>query len=334
MSTLSSRQSWSPTASDYTAVSTASSAAAQTHTISVGNGDFKFRPDVVQAQPGDTIEFQFYPQNHSAVRAEYLHPCIPYEMTGRGKVGFFTGFHPVDAMLDDPPMWSVLVNDTDPIFFYCSGPRACTKYAMVGVINPNKSVSLQTQREIALDSAYVLNPGDSFPDEGGTSSTMASSTAAPSLPTSSLPSVSPTVAAPAATPSEHSNHSGLSPGAIAGVAIGSAAVLLLAAFLFYFFGRARTLQKVFERDKAGFAASGPHSPEMYRSGGEAFIPAGQQGDYRSRSMSQPYNVSPGSQSPEEGAPLCSATVRTPYSVLGGAYSPPADRYVAVDIMQL
>ena len=81
--------------------SSTSSAAAQTHTISVGNGDFTFRPDVTQANPGDTIKFRFYPQNHSVVRAEYQFPCIPYEMTGKGKVGFSSGFKPVDAVLDE-----------------------------------------------------------------------------------------------------------------------------------------------------------------------------------------------------------------------------------------
>lgn len=30
-----------------------------------------------------------------------MYPCIPYEMTGRGKVGFFSGFYPVDAILDE-----------------------------------------------------------------------------------------------------------------------------------------------------------------------------------------------------------------------------------------
>ena len=47
------------------------------------------------------VEFQFFPVNHSVVRAEYLFPCIPYEMTGFGKKGFFSGFHPVDAFLHD-----------------------------------------------------------------------------------------------------------------------------------------------------------------------------------------------------------------------------------------
>lgn len=46
-------------------------------------------------------EFDFYPQNHSVVRAEYKYPCIPYELTGVDKVGFFSGFEPVDAILPD-----------------------------------------------------------------------------------------------------------------------------------------------------------------------------------------------------------------------------------------
>jgi plastocyanin len=79
--------------------SATSSAPAQTHTISVGI-DHKFKPDITQAEVGDIISFQFFPPNHSVVRAEYEFPCIPYEMTGRGKTGFFSGFRPVDAILN------------------------------------------------------------------------------------------------------------------------------------------------------------------------------------------------------------------------------------------
>lgn len=80
---------------------TSSSVPIQTHIISVGI-DHKFKPEVTQAEIGDVIDFQFFPPNHSVVRAEYEMPCIPYEMSGgRGKVGFFSGFHPVDAILDE-----------------------------------------------------------------------------------------------------------------------------------------------------------------------------------------------------------------------------------------
>jgi plastocyanin len=48
---------------------TTSTAAAATWTINVGRLDHKMEPDITTANIGDTILFQFYPQNHSVVRA-------------------------------------------------------------------------------------------------------------------------------------------------------------------------------------------------------------------------------------------------------------------------
>jgi hypothetical protein len=53
-----------------------------------------------------------------------------------GKQGFFSGMQVVDAVLADPPSYSIRVNDTEPIFFYCSAPGSCIDWQMVGVINP------------------------------------------------------------------------------------------------------------------------------------------------------------------------------------------------------
>lgn len=113
-----------------------SSSAATTWTVSVGKATNQFTPDVIQADVGDIVEFDFFPPNHSVVRAEYEYPCVPYELTGKGKVGFFSNFKPVDAILSNPPKFSVRVNDSNPVFFYCSAPGSCIDYQMVGVINP------------------------------------------------------------------------------------------------------------------------------------------------------------------------------------------------------
>lgn len=78
-----------------------SNAVRPTHTVAVGKADHKFDPNVVQAGVGDIVEFQFFPTNHSVVRSEYEFPCIPYEMTGEGKAGFFSGFHSVERILSD-----------------------------------------------------------------------------------------------------------------------------------------------------------------------------------------------------------------------------------------
>lgn len=143
----------------FQSISSTSISAQQTHTIQVGLLDHKMRPETTEAAIGDIIEFDFYPLNHSIVRAEYGFPCIPYEMTGSNKEGFFSGFHPVDKVLDSPPKYSVRVNDTEPIFFYCSAPGSCITYGMVGGINLNSSMSIDKQRTLAMDSAYMLQPG-------------------------------------------------------------------------------------------------------------------------------------------------------------------------------
>ncbi|KAF2710145.1 hypothetical protein K504DRAFT_342636, partial [Pleomassaria siparia CBS 279.74] len=213
-----------------------------THTISVGNGDHKFRPEITQAEIGDTIEFQFFPANHSVVRAEYQYPCIPYEMTGLGKIGFFTGFHPVDAILSEPPKWSVIINDTDPIFFYCSATGSCINYQMVGVINPNATVSLATQKNLAGKSSYMLQPGEDFPPESPPSSLPSSAAVSPGISTSTPSPTSTAASSPSATAAPAAPH-GLSIPIIVGIAIAGVAALALAAALFFFIGRWRTLKQ-------------------------------------------------------------------------------------------
>lgn len=116
--------------------SESSSSAAATYTVSVGRANHQFDPDVIQANVGDIVEFDFYPTNHSVIRAAYKYPCVPYELTVPKAEGFFSGFQPVDAILDDPPKWTLRINDTDPVFFYCGAPGSCIDFQMVGVINP------------------------------------------------------------------------------------------------------------------------------------------------------------------------------------------------------
>jgi hypothetical protein len=115
------------------------------------------RPETTQAAIGDTIEFAFYPLNHSVVRAEYGYPCIPYEMAGPSRKGFFSGFNYVKDVLDNPPTFKVRVNDLEPILFYCSAPGSCIKYGMVGGINLNSNMSIEVQKKLAMDSAFMVS---------------------------------------------------------------------------------------------------------------------------------------------------------------------------------
>ena len=46
-------------------------------------------------------EFVFYPINHSVARAAFGEPCIPYEDSVPGGVGFWSGFRPVSIVTND-----------------------------------------------------------------------------------------------------------------------------------------------------------------------------------------------------------------------------------------
>lgn len=119
-------------------------------------------------------DFKFYPTNHGVARAEWHHPCVPYELSGRNKTGFYSGPRPVDVVLSDvgdgsmisccqdstfwfllsdqPPTWDLLINNTEPIFFYCTAEGSCLKEGMIGVINPVCQLPMRiTSLEICAD---------------------------------------------------------------------------------------------------------------------------------------------------------------------------------------
>lgn len=112
---------------------------------------------------------------------------------------------------------------------------------MVGVINPNATETYDIQLAYAKNATYQMTPGQAFPSE-----------------TASSPSSSATGGSSSASSSEH--HHSLSAGAIAGIAIGGAAVLVLAAALFYLFGRRGGMEKMGGRENQANALSGPMGP--------------------------------------------------------------------------
>ncbi|CZR50740.1 uncharacterized protein PAC_00614 [Phialocephala subalpina] len=229
--------------------STTSSAPATTHSVQVGADGLVFTPTSTTADVGDIVGTRLNStSNHSVARADFgSSACIPYELTGAGKVGFWSGFHPMAVVLSNPPTFQVLINDTDPIFFYCSAPGACIEDGMVGVINPNKTETFAMQQAYAKNATLMLSPGEYFPKEtapststtaSSTSTTASSTSSSTSTPTSTLTST------PTPTAAVDSSHPVLSGGAIAGVAIGGFAVLLIGAALIYLCGRQKTMGEI------------------------------------------------------------------------------------------
>ncbi|KAE9373045.1 hypothetical protein N431DRAFT_503818 [Stipitochalara longipes BDJ] len=229
-----------------TATSTSTSAApAATHIIAAGVDGFNFLPRETYANVGDVIEFQFYPLNHSVVRASYGNePCVPYEYTTPGQLGFYSGFVPVAQPLKNPPSFQVTVNDTAPIFFYCSQTDACFQ-GMIGVINPNATQTFKSQMAYALNATVEFSPEQSFLPE-------ALPTTSFSRTTTYTGATAPPTVAPAATSSAASlpsKSSSLPTGAIVGIAIGGFAVLALAAALLYMCGRQKTVKELLRQSQ-------------------------------------------------------------------------------------
>ncbi|TVY33116.1 Extracellular serine-rich protein [Lachnellula subtilissima] len=78
--------------------------------IDVGEDGLKFSPNTTTAAIGDTIEFHFYPPQHSVAQSSFDSPCVPLNNGTVGKT---------------KNVFSVLINDTNPIWFYCAAPTHC-----------------------------------------------------------------------------------------------------------------------------------------------------------------------------------------------------------------
>ncbi|KAL1839161.1 hypothetical protein VTJ49DRAFT_1817 [Mycothermus thermophilus] len=233
--------------SSATATSSSSKGPA-TVTIAVGARGHIFTPSEAKANVGDIIKFNFYPGGHRVARAEFGWPCIPYEYANIGKQGFYTGAFYPQVVSNDPPSYSVRVNDTEPIFFYCAAPGSCVDYQMIGVINPNSTHTLAKQLEYGRDTTYQLEPGEPFPSE--TAHVRPSSTAGPA-PSETNSSGSGS----GSDQGSNSGGSGLSAGAIAGIAIGGAAVLILVGVLLYLCGRRGGFERAYRKSMT-FAGGG------------------------------------------------------------------------------
>ncbi|KAL4243242.1 Cupredoxin [Abortiporus biennis] len=107
-----------------------------THKVVVGgaNGELTYDPPFVQAQPRDQITFEFHEKNHTATLSSFDAPCRA------NPLGLDSGFMPVAANSTTFPTWTVTVNDTNPLWFYCrqhkpDGSAHCGA-GMVFAVNP------------------------------------------------------------------------------------------------------------------------------------------------------------------------------------------------------
>ncbi|KAH8589308.1 Cupredoxin, partial [Bisporella sp. PMI_857] len=102
--------------------------------VKVGANNLTYTPSNIIAAPGTKIEFSFFPKNHTVTQSSFSDPCHP--LAG----GFFSGFVPTQPAAAGSSSFTITVNDTKPIWFYCSQTAGdhCQK-GMVGSINAPKT---------------------------------------------------------------------------------------------------------------------------------------------------------------------------------------------------
>jgi len=153
-------------------------------TVQVGSQGLQFLPDTIYAQIGDTIEFDWATPQHSVTEGTYQSPCKP--KTG----GIYSGF------LDPTKTFTITLNNTEPVWVYCSVSGHCQS-GMVMVINPpSTSQSLDGYRAGAANVQAAAQPsalaGGVVASVGAASSSSTSAAASSGTATASSTSSTPT----------------------------------------------------------------------------------------------------------------------------------------------
>jgi len=155
----------------------------------------RYYPEKVQAPPGSWVQFQFYPKNHTVTQSTFGNPCVPINSVMSNVTGIKSGFMPV-APNAAIPVFSVLVNDTNPIWLYCGQIGHCQK-GMAMVIN-EKEGSNKTLEAYKAAAAMLPIPGMSSSMSMSMSmsmmmsSSMPMSTSSMMMMSTSIPTVVPT----------------------------------------------------------------------------------------------------------------------------------------------
>jgi len=146
---------------------TAPAGTVMTHVVRVGaGGALTFTPEKIKANPGDLVQFHFYPKAHSVAQSSFDNPCQPLDGAG-GATGFWSGFQPVDENSKEMPVFTIPVNSTKPIWFYCATGKHC-QGGMVGVINEPADKKIETYKTAAKAVAAAGVPGGAAGGPGGT----------------------------------------------------------------------------------------------------------------------------------------------------------------------
>ncbi|KAF4126335.1 hypothetical protein GMORB2_0071 [Geosmithia morbida] len=118
-------------------------------------------PEKITAKAGSMVQFQFWTGNHTVTQSGFDAPCEAMAD------GIQSGYMPVDASAADAeiPTYTIMVNDTKPLWFYCAQATHCEE-GMSLVINEN-TTSGKTLASYKTSSAALLDDGTTTGGDAG-----------------------------------------------------------------------------------------------------------------------------------------------------------------------
>jgi len=117
------------------------------------------RPQIINAQVGDTVQFLFKGGNHTITQSSFSAPCTQIFNTVTQKKGIDSGFIPYVSTSDSVGIFSLSITQVDsPIWLFCAQSGHC-KNGMVAAINPKQTgektfTAFQNQLATAAEPAY------------------------------------------------------------------------------------------------------------------------------------------------------------------------------------
>ncbi|KAJ7291547.1 hypothetical protein C8J57DRAFT_1587861 [Mycena rebaudengoi] len=137
------------------------------HLVRVGLDGLTYTPSSISAAVGDTVTFEFHPNNHTVTQSSFEKPCVPLET----RLGFKSGFQPVATNANTFPKFQITINDTQPIWGYCGQKDHCSS-GMVFAINavengPNNFAAFQARAKATATAPGTVSSQCVAKDDNG-----------------------------------------------------------------------------------------------------------------------------------------------------------------------
>ena len=150
--------------------------------VSDMNATLKYYPEEIQAEPGSLVQFQFYPKvrlkftliykkstdlfmkNHTVTQSTFDRPCEPINSVMSNVTGINSGpMPPENGMMK---VFTIMVNDTKPIWMYCATKPHCQKGMVMAINAPQEG-----EKTLASYKAAAIGTADNSTSANGTNTT-------------------------------------------------------------------------------------------------------------------------------------------------------------------